>query len=205
MTTRILSTASGAEPLTARIGIARHFRDRRVTLGGPPGFEETRRTTPVAAELQTALGPVALVSTLAWDHVLRELDETGVGLSFVRDGRILNVGYRRRARYDVDQTDISFYWPVAARWRAFGRWNHDWRFGQNIERFAGVEYASCCLVAKLAWHQTVDIPRNRLTADADFDRGILLQLAFRGLGGFGTRVDSRLTRGIKGYRTEDMQ
>lgn len=204
VTSRMLSTTTGAERLTARVGVVRHLRDRRVTLGGPPGPDETRRTSPVATELQTTLGPVSLVSTLAWDHQDGQLDETGLSLLFKRDNtRIVNVGYRRRPRYDVDQTDVSFYWPLTGRWRAFGRWNHDWHFGQNIERFAGVEYAGCCLAVKLAWHQTIDIPRNRLTADADFDTGVLLQIAFRGLGGFGTRVDSRLQRGIKGYPQEE--
>ena len=203
LTSRLLSTTTGAERFTARIGVAHHLRDRRVTLAGSPGSDETRRTSPVAGEMQTALGPVSLVSTLAWDHQDGQLDETGLYVLFKRDNaRIVNVGYRRRSRYDVEQTDVSFYWPLTSRWRAFGRWNHDWHFGQNIERFAGVEYAGCCLGVKLAWHQTIDIPRNRLTADADFDRGVLLQIAFRGLGGFGTRVDSRLQRGIKGYPQE---
>ena len=203
LTSRLLSTTTGAERLTARVGVARHLRDRRVTFAGPPGPDETRRTSPLATELQTTLGRVSLVSTLAWDHQDGQLDETGLSLLYKRDNtRIVNVGYRHRPRYDVDQTDVSFYWPLTGRWRAFGRWNHDWHFGQNIERFAGVEYAGCCFAVKLAWHQTIDIPRNRLTADADFDTGVLLQIAFRGLGGFGTRVDSRLQRGIKGYPQE---
>ena len=203
LTSRLLSTTTGRERLTARVGVVRHFRDRRVTFAGRPGPDETRRTSPVAGEVQTSLGPVSLISTLAWDHRDGQLDETGLSLLFKRDdARIVNVGYRRRTRYDVEQTDVSFYWPLTSRWRAFGRWNHDWHFGQNIERFAGVEYAGCCLAVKLAWHQTIDIPRNRLTADADFDTGVLLQIAFRGLGGFGTRVDSRLERGIKGYPQE---
>lgn len=203
LTSRLLSTATGAERLTARVGVARHFQNRRVTFAGRPGLDETRRTSPVAGEVQTTLGPVSLISTLAWDHRDGQLDETGLSVLFKRDdARIVNVGYRRRARYNVEQTDVSFYWPLTNRWRAFGRWNHDWHFGQNIERFAGVEYAGCCLAVKLAWHQTIDIPRNRLTADADFDTGVLLQIAFRGLGGFGTRVDSRLERGIKGYPQE---
>ncbi|MCY3814479.1 MAG: LPS assembly protein LptD [Gammaproteobacteria bacterium] len=203
LTSRLLSTTTGAERLTARVGVARHFRNRRVTFAGSPGPDETRRTSPVAGEVQTRFGPVSLISTIAWDHQDGQLDETGLSLLFKRDAtRIVNVGYRRRARYDVEQTDVSFYWPLTGPWRAFGRWNHDWHFGQNIERFAGVEYAGCCLAVKLAWHQTIDIPRNRLTPDADFDTGVLLQIAFRGLGGFGTRVDSRLERGIKGYPQE---
>ena len=204
VTTRFLSTTTGAERLTARVGAAHYFRDRRVSWSGRPGPDETRRTSPLAGELQTRLGPVSLIANLAWDHRGGTRDETGFSLLFKPDSRrVVNVGYRRRPQTDVDQTDVSFYWPINGRWRAFGRWNHDWHFGQNIERFAGVEYAGCCLVAKLAWHQTIDIPRNRLTADADFDTGVLLQVALRGLGGFGTRVDSRLERGIKGYPKEE--
>lgn len=204
LTSRLVSTTTGRERFTARLGIARHFRDRRVTLAGRPGPDETRRTSPLAGEVQTALGPVSLISTIAWDHRHGQLDEAGLYLLYKRDNaRLVNVGYRRRARYGVEQTDVSFHWPLTSRWHAFGRWNHDWHFGQNIERFAGVAYAGCCLAVKLAWHQTIDVPRNRLTADADFDRGVLLQIAFRGLGGFGTRVDSRLQRGIKGYPQEE--
>ena len=204
VTTRLLSATTGAERLTARIGAAHYLRDRRVSWSGRPGPDETRQTSPVAGELQTRLGPVSLVANLAWDPRDGRRGETGFSLMFRPDShRIVNVGYRRRTQTEVDQTDVSFYWPLGGRWRAFGRWNHDWHFGQNIERFAGLEYASCCLVVKLAWHQTIDIPRNRLTAGADFDTGVLLQVALRGLGGFGTRVDSRLERGIKGYPNEE--
>lgn len=203
LTSRLLSATSGVERLTARVGVVRHLQDRRVTFAGRPGPDETRRTSPVASEVQARLGPVSLTTTLVWDHQDGQLDETGLSVLVKRGStRIVNVGYRRRTRYDVEQTDVSFYWPLTERWRAFGRWNHDWHFGQNIERFAGVAYAGCCLSVKLAWHQTIDIPRHRLTADADFDTGVLLQIAFRGLGGFGTRVDSRLERGIKGYPQE---
>ena len=204
VTSRLLNATTGAERLTARLGTTGYLRDRRVTLAGQPGADERQSTSALAGEVRARVGPLALTSTFAWDHHAGELDETGFGVMFGRDNqRIVNVGYRRRMRYDVDQTDVSFYWPLAPRWYAFGRWNHDWRFGQNIERFAGIEYASCCLAVKLAWHETIDIPRNRLTPDADFDRGVLLQIALRGLGGFGTKVDSRLERGIKGYRMEE--
>jgi len=102
----------------------------------------------------------------------------------------------------ADQTDVSFHWPLATRWNAFGRWNHDWEIGRTIERFAGVEYASCCLAVKLLWHETDDVARN-LPAAVRKDRGVSLQIVLRGLAGYGTRIESRLARGIKGYREEE--
>ena len=81
----------------------------------------------------------------------------------------------------------------------FGRWNHDWHFGQTIEAFAGFGYANCCLEAKLLWHRTIDAPRNRLSPEVGTDQGVLLQIALRGLAGVGGGVDGRLARGIKGY------
>ena len=204
VTSRLLSATTGAERLTAQLGTIGYLSDRRVTLNGQGDPRDLHATSAVAGELRAIIGDFALTTTLAWDPRFGELDEAGFGLNFRRDSRrIVNVGYRRRTRTAVDQTDVSVYWPLTGRISAFGRWNHDWRFGQNIESFAGLEYASCCLAVKVAWHNTIDVPRNRLTPDADFDRGVVVQIVFRGLAGFGTKVDSRLERGIKGYRREE--
>ena len=72
-----------------------------------------------------------------------------------------------------------------------------------VEGFAGFAYANCCIDIKLLWHRTVDVPRNLKGADARLDSGVLVQIAFRGFAGLGRRVDSRLVRGIKGYRPGD--
>ena len=193
-----LLDATGGEMLVARLGALVHLEDPRVGLGA------TAQPDPdLVGELAGRLGRVRVVSRLAWDAGGDELGELGAGLSYRRDARrIVNVAYRRRFP-DIDQTDVSLHWPVPGlgkRFSVFGRWNHDWRHGQIVESFAGLAYASCCLAVKLLWHRSLDAPRNLPGSATTTDTGVMLQISFKGLGGFGSKVDSRLVRGIKGYR-----
>ena len=199
-TSRLLNAASGRELLAASIGGIAHLRDRRVVLSGAPGEDETRRFSAIAGELRGSLGPVRLGGTLAWDANDNTLDEAQLAVSYQRDARrLVNASIRRRKGSATRQTDFAVYWPVARHWSVFGRWNHDWHFGQTIEAFAGFGYANCCLEAKLLWHRTIDAPRNRLSPEVGTDQGVLLQIALRGLAGVGGGVDGRLARGIKGF------
>jgi hypothetical protein len=56
------------------------------------------------------------------------------------------------------------------------------------------------LAVKLLWHRSLDAPRDLPGSATTTDTGVMLQISFKGLGGFGSKVDSRLVRGIKGYR-----
>lgn len=196
-----LVNAEGSEVLTARLGGMVHLEEPRIMVGGP-----TAMAPNVVGELAGRLGRVRIVSRLAWDTDADELGELGTGLSYRRDAhRIVNLAYRRRFP-DVDQTDLSFHWPIPGmgdRLSAFGRWNHDWRHGQNIESFAGFGYANCCLAVKLLWHRTIDAPRYLPDTVRGSHEGLMVQISLKGLGGFGSKVDSRLVRGIKGYRPGD--
>ena len=192
-----LLDGTGTEVFAARLGALVHLEDPRVGLG------PTARSDPdLVGELAGQLGPVRVVSRLSWDAGGGELGEFGTGLAYRRDARrIVNIAYRRRFP-DIDQTDLSVHWPVPGfdRVSVFGRWNHDWRHGQIIESLAGFGYASCCFAVKLLWHRTMDVPRNLPGLAPATDTGLMLQVSFKGLGGFGSKVDSRLVRGIKGYR-----
>ena len=193
-----LLDATGDEVLVARLGALVHLEDPQVGLGQAP-----RPDPDLVGELAGRLGRMRIVSRLAWDAGGEELGELGTGLSYRRDARrIVNIAYRRRFP-DIDQTDVSLHWPVPGlgdHVSVFGRWNHDWRHGQIIESFAGFAYASCCLAVKLLWHRSMDAPRNLPGLATTTDTGVMLQISFKGLGGFGSKVDSRLVRGIKGYR-----
>lgn len=199
LTSRLLA-ATGKELFTASLGAIAYFEDRRVVLTDPPRPDQAQPSSALAGELATALGPLRLRSTLAWDANDNVVDEAALRIAYRSNRRrIVNVTFRRRPGNETEQTDFSIYWPLSGRWNAFGRWNHDWRYGQIIEGFAGVGYASCCLEVKLLAHRTVAAYGNRPTPAADWNSGVLLQVVFRGLAGFGTKVDSRLARGIKGY------
>lgn len=194
---RILD-ASGSERLAARLGAMVHLEEPRVGLGSA-----AERASDAVGELVGRFGRLRIVSRLAWDTEENELGELGAGLSYRRGARgIFNLAYRRRFP-DIDQTEVSFHCPVPGmddRVSAFVRWNQDWGQGQIVEAFAGFAYTGCCLAVKLLWHRTIDVPRNRPEAMSRTDRGVMLQISLKGLGGFGSKVDSRLVRGIKGYR-----
>ena len=200
VTSRLLA-ATGKERLSASLGAIVYFDDRQVVLRGQPGADQVQPSSALAGELATTWGALRVASTLAWDANDNDIDEATLRIAY-RPGerRIVNVALRSRAGGASEQTDASFHWPLGRQWSAFGRWNHDWRHGQIIEGFAGVGYASCCLDAKLLWHRTVAAYGNRPTPEADWNSGVLLQVVFRGLAGFGTKVDSRLMRGIKGFQ-----
>lgn len=190
----------GRELLTARFGALTRLRDPKVVLPN----EEPPPKSAFAADLATEFGSMRLRTTIAWDAERTELGEAGIALAYRKDEtRLVNVGYRRRADVGVEQTDVSFHWPVTPRWRLFGRWNHDWRFGQMVEGFAGFRYANCCLEVKLLGHKTIQaVPASLATAGAvapRADRGVLVEIVLRGLGGVGGGVDSRLGRAIKGF------
>ena len=193
-----LLDSTGTEVLAARLGARVHLEDPKVALG-----PNVRPDPDLVGELAGRLGPVRVVSRLSWDAGGDELGEFGTGLAYRRDARrIVNIAYRRRFP-DIDQTDVSWHWPVAGlgdRVSVFGRWNHDWRHGQIVESFAGLAYGGCCLAVKLLWHRTMDAPRNLPGSATTTESGFMLQVSFKGLGGFGSKVDSRLVRGIKGYR-----
>ena len=54
------------------------------------------------------------------------------------------------------------------------------------------------------WRNHVVVRDNRRVSDAQVEQGVLLQVVFRGLAGFGGRVESLLSNGIRGYGKESV-
>lgn len=202
VTTRFFDRDSGREYLRASIGQILHFSDRRVTLRGRQQPDDRQDTSAIAGEIAGRIaGRWKLAGTLIWDPNDNQIDEASGMLQYQVDGRrVINLGYRNRLLQDIDQTDISFYWPVAARYALYGRWNHDLVSGRMIEGIAGIEYNDCCWRIRLLWRRFLDQPAARSFEDVDADEGVFLQIALKGLAGFGTRMDMVLERGIRGYR-----
>ena len=100
---------------------------------------------------------------------------------------------------DIEQTDFSVYWPLGDRWGIMGRWNYDLVSGRTVEAFGGLEYNDCCLQVRLMARRFLDSPTARNFEEIEADEGIFLQIVFKGLAGFGNKVESVLERGIRGY------
>ncbi|MDE0008714.1 MAG: LPS assembly protein LptD [Gammaproteobacteria bacterium] len=209
---RMLQAERGTERLVARVGAIAWLDDRRVTLGGRPGPNETRPAA-FAGDMTGHIGPFRITGTAAWDTEGRRLDEAGlIAVNRSESGRIVSFGYRRRAAIDVDQTDIGIYAPLTHRLSVFGRWNHDWQNGQMVEGFAGFGWRGCCVEVKLLWRRLIDAPRHPAfgnatdplqatgALDATPEDRVMLQVSLSGLAGFGRRIESHLERGVRGYR-----
>ncbi len=204
VTSRFVDALSGREYFSASIGQIFYFDDRRVTLSGSPDDDDRHGTSALASQLVTTLGGYwSLRSGVIWDPNDNEVDESWAQIRFRRDNQhIFNVGYRHREQNDIRQSDLSLYWPISRHWSIMGRWNYDFESNRTIEGFGGIEYNDCCWQVRLMARRFLDSPTGRDFADVEADEGIFLQFVFKGLAGFGGKVESVLSRGIRGYRTE---
>ncbi len=207
VTTRFISRASGREYFRFSVGEIFYFDDREVTLSGSPGPDEQQRTSGIAAEMSAALmGNWRVTGNIVWDPDDNQVDEGGVAIQYRRDNRhIFNVGFRNRFDEDIEQTDVSLFWPLTDHLSVLGRWNYDLVSGRTVEGFGGLEYSNCCLQVRLIARHFLDSPTARNFENVEADDGVFLQIVFKGLAGFGTKVESVLERGIRGYRAPQQQ
>jgi LPS-assembly protein len=203
LTTRFVDGANGREYLRASIGQIVYFRDRRVTLGRPTDDDQDG-SSALAGELSFALARAwRLTGTLVWDVKDNQVDEAAAALTYRRDSRhMFNLGYRKRLESNIHQTDAALYWPLGRRFGLIGRWNYDIESGRTIEGLAGIEYNNCCWQLRLVARRYIDSPSAAQIATVDADKGIFFQFVFKGLAGFGDRLEAVLRRGIRGYSTE---
>ena len=203
VTTRFLNQATGREYFRASIGTIVYFEDREVTLNGvrtPGDFDDT---SAIAAQLASNIAERwKITGNIVWDPHDDQVDEGAVSLQYRLDNRrIFNIGYRNRVRDDIEQTDLSVYWPISRHLSLIGRWNYDLVSGRTIEGVGGIEYNDCCWQLRLIARRYLDNPSTRSFEDIDVDEGVFLQVVFKGLAGFGNRIESVMERGIHGYRS----
>jgi len=73
----------------------------------------------------------------------------------------------------VEQTDVSFRWPLSTNLSALGRWNHSLRDDDLLEAVAGVEYNSCC------WALRAVARRYLTNTDGDLDNAFFFQVVLK--------------------------
>jgi len=110
-----------------------------------------------------------------------------------------------RDYYKIAQHDLSAIWPLFNQWSLLGRWQHDYNRSRNLERLFGVEYESCCWKARVVAREWLDNDQYSLSPvlNEKPDRGVFLQIVFKGLGGIaGNKVESFMN-GIEGYQQRE--
>ncbi len=111
-----------------------------------------------------------------------------------------------RNYYKTDQHDISFMWPVSPQWSLIGRWQRDYGRNRTVEAFGGFEYDSCCWKLRVINRYWIDYDEASLNPrlNDEPDRGIFLQIVFKGLGNVaGGSMETLLEESINGYRQRE--
>lgn len=220
VTSRILDMERGRELGRLSLGQIFFLDEQDVTL---PGFtaQEDDFSAIVAEAATTIIPNWEAVSTIQWDPDNSRTEKLSARLSYNDgEGRLLNLSYRlrrdERRRFmdplltdvrdlSIEQTDISFRWPLTRQWSAVGRWNYALPERTTLELFGGVEYDTCCwAVRAVARHyiNSVDLTRDRIGADDEHSTGIFVQLELKGLTGLGSDTGQFLERSIRGYDPE---
>ncbi|MFK8015153.1 MAG: LPS-assembly protein LptD [Gammaproteobacteria bacterium] len=191
-TTRLFNNANGREVVTATLGQALFLSNRDVEL--PERAVNDNNASNLIAEIGVNLSRRWNGNLeYQWEPSSRETSKAAVRLQYrPADNKVINLGYRFQDN-DLEQSDISFAWPVGSHWNIVGRWNYSLAENVTLERFAGVEYERCCWAVRLVSRSYVN---NR---DGGTDKALFAQFELKGLTSIGTRVDAFLERGILGY------
>ena len=200
MTSRLLDLDSGREVFQASLGQRYFFRDREVTLPGPATWPGRARAdeevSELIAEVAARVGPQWWVrGTLQYDPNGSETEKAVFALRYQPfSGALINLGYRlRRSFSDVEQTDVSFRWPITQSLSLVGRWNYSLIAEQSLEAMGGIEYESCC------WGVRFVSRRFLRNTEGEFDTAMFVQFELKGLAGYGRSTASFLKKSIPGY------
>ncbi|WP_341708581.1 LPS-assembly protein LptD [Halopseudomonas sp.] len=224
LTSRALE-ANGKERARASFGQVFYFRDRNVQLLETDGIAreaEKSSSSAYAAEAMYQVSDAWRVNAdVIWDPDDSTSDAGSVFAHYQPEPRkVLNMGYRYRNNINtysaltgtfqrdpdsrIDQSDLSFMWPLNPQWSLIGRWQHDFAEDRTLEAFGGLEYDSCCWKLRVVNRYWVDYNEFESVANDDANRGIFLQIVLKGLGSVsGNEVDSLLDDGIPGYRERE--
>ena len=194
LTSRLLSDKSGEEILRASVGQTFFFRDREINLTSTDPTR-TDSTSDIVAEISARLfDDWRATAGYQWNTDQSRTERNTFRVRYQPDYQhVFNAEYRF-VRDAVEQTDVSFRWPIRNNWGVVGRWNYAVPQGRTLEAFGGVEYDSCC------WAARAVVRRYLRNIDGDFDNAVYLQLELKGLAGLGKSAAAFLRKSIPGYR-----
>lgn len=201
LTTRVIDNDNGNERFSASIGQIHYFDDREVLLNGTG--TQTASRSDLAAEFIVRNQADWYRLSLLQDTETDDISKGSFLYHYQTDDRhIFNLGYRYRdsavEANKIDQSDISFKFPISQHWSLLARWNYSLNEERDLENIAGFEYNDCCWAFRI-------IGRGHLTQDENnedvFDRAIIFTLVLKGFGSTG-KANKELERAILGFHPE---
>jgi LPS-assembly protein len=210
LTSRWIEPDTGLERLRASIGQIYYIKKPQVTFpGGIVAIPGQNKGDSKLSDLVIDLaGQITrdwrLRGEFIWDPSTDEPFKTSANAYYRPGGnKVINFGYRfYRAGpligpRDINQTDVSFQWPITEALNVIGRWNHSLDDNKEVELMGGVEYESCC------WGVRAMARRYLATVDGAYDSTFFVQLELKGLGGIGGgKIEKYLRTYLPGHVDE---
>ncbi len=143
VTTRLLSAEDGRQFLAATLGQIHYFEAPRVLLP-----DETRAQRQHFGPGRAARAHRLPGLECGHRHAMESRGRpqgARAGAPAVRAGaeQVINAGYRFQ-RDRLEQAEASAAWPVSKHWNVYARYVYSFEDNKALERFAGLEYSSCC-------------------------------------------------------------
>jgi len=226
ISTRFIDYNTGVQYLNASIGQKYFFKDRSVFL--LPADQEVHYSALFGQITLSPIQGLRVSGSLEWEP---HNGRTSRGTATIRYSpdylHILNITYRFTSddiaapttAENVEESDITFIWPIKGKLSAIGRWNFGWDNDQTIESFVGIEYNNCCWKTRLVFRRFLKDPVNLTLFEDDptsptgvrqvsyldhrADTGVFFEFQLKGLATMGRRLDSLLDEAIIGYRERE--
>ena len=215
VTSRFLNQETGREAGYISLGQTYYFDDRDVFLVlpgiGPPltGIVRDEEASPFIAEIGASLlKNFNFRGTLQYDFISERSEEIAAFAQYKpAPDKVINLGYRVRrtsnslsspfggtSLTDIEQSEVSFHWPVSPKMSVVGLWTHAVPENRVLDIFGGLEYEDCCWAFRA-------VARRFLTdVNRDYNNGIFFQVEFKGLAGVGKKTAEFLEENIPGYQ-----
>jgi LPS-assembly protein len=203
LTSRLIDHDTGKEKAYVSLGQIYYLSDREVIL--PDGVKLDDDSSPFVAEIGTTLfNHWRLRGDMQWDPNTNTTEKLLAQVQYKpAANKVINLSYRVRDTSgrstnlaNIEQSDISFHWPLNQNWSMIGRWNYAIPENRSLEIFGGIEYDSCC------WGFRAVARRFLTDIDGSFDTGIFLQLELKGLSGIGRKTVDFLKQKVPGYESD---
>lgn len=204
LSSRLISDKTGKEKGYFSIGQTYYLDKSNITL--PSAGAGGGRISPLLMQSNLALSDAWVLSgNLQWDTDNSRIEGSLARIQYKpTSNKVINLSHhvRKTASYlaipntdllDIEQSDISFSWPVKKKLNLISKWNYSISEKRTLEIFGGVEYSSCC------WGIRVVVQRFLPDLSGELDTGILLQLELKGLSDVGHETTDFLKRRIPGY------
>lgn len=197
VTSRLIHPESGIERLRVALAQRYYFQGQRVTLPGvAPRPDHSASSDLLAAVSGTVLPNWTADAGWQYNTDRSQTQKFNVATRYQpAPGKVLNLAFRSTVDL-INQTDISFQWPITPSWSAVGRWNYSLRDDRTLESLVGFEYDGGCWIFRAVGH------RFATTLNA-VNTSLFFQLELNGISRIGSNPMDVLRRNVGGYTRLD--